>query len=31
MGGAPATAVGGMESQGLGTPEQGVAHNPVLG
>jgi hypothetical protein len=31
MGGAPAPAVGGMESQGMGTPEQGVAHNPVLG
>jgi hypothetical protein len=33
MGGAPAPAVGGMQSQGMGmgTPEQGVAHNPVLG
>jgi len=33
VGGAPAPAVGGMESQGMGmgTPEQGVAHNPVLG
>jgi len=31
MGGAPAPSVGGMESQGMGTPEQGVAHNPVLG
>jgi len=31
MGGAPAPAVGGMQSQGMGTPEQGAAHNPVLG
>jgi len=31
MGGAPAPAVGGMESRGMGTPEQGAAHNPVLG